>query len=254
MKFFSSTKLRYPYAFIAAVCLVFTLTGCQSSPYPKTDPHTELQPVPEPRLVFAPGDDVEIRFTYAMQFSTSLTVRPDGKIQLPLLKQPEVMVQGKTPAELREELMGLYSPHLKHPEVVVIARALYDRRVYVGGSVNEPGTVDMPGQLTALDAIMQAGGFDMQSAKVKNVIVIRHKDGQRYGCTLDFRDTLKGKMVKPFYLEPLDIVFVPETNIYKVNRWIDQYINKIVPQTGFLYRQTVGHHTIGIETDAYNVR
>ena len=119
--------------------------------------------------------------------------------------------------------------------------------------MREPGIIDMPGRLTALAAIMQAGGFDTSRAKVKNVIVIRHKDGQRYGCALDFRDTLKGKEVKPFYLEPLDIVWVPETTIVKINRWIDQYINKIVPQTGFLYRHSTGHHTIGIETDAYNV-
>jgi polysaccharide biosynthesis/export protein len=254
MKFLILSKLSHLHAFAATICLIALLTGCQSSPYPKTEPYTELQPVPSPRLLFVPGDDIEIRFTYAMQFSTSLTVRPDGKIQLPLLEQPEVMVQGKTPVELREELIKLYAPHLKHPELVVIARAFYDRRVYVGGSVNEPGTVSMPGRLTALDAIMQAGGFDTLSAKVKNVIVIRHRDGQRYGCALDFRDTLKGKEVKPFYLEPLDIVFVPETNIYKINRWIDQYINKIVPQTGFLYTHSTGHRTVGIQTDAYNVK
>ena len=75
--------------------------------------------------------------------------------------------------------------------------------------------------------------------------------GQRYGCALDFRDALKGKEAKPFYLEPYDIVWVPRTTISKVNQWIDQYINKIVPQTGFLYRYSWGRSTVGMETDAY---
>jgi hypothetical protein len=100
---------------------------------------------------------------------------------------------------------------------------------------------------------MGAGGFDMRSANVKNVVIIRHKDGQRYGCSLDLRDALKGETEYPFYLEPYDIVFVPRTTIVKVNQWIDQYINKIIPQTGFLYTYTSGKHTVGIRTEQPDV-
>jgi polysaccharide export outer membrane protein len=253
-KFYSYRINKLHVLSVLLLCMIIFLTGCQNSPFPIKEPYTELEPILTERTVFAAGDDVEIRFTYAQQFSTSQTVRSDGKIMLPLLEEPEIMVQGKTPAEVREELMRLYSEPLKHPEIVVIARSLYHQRIYVGGEVKEPGTIDLPGQLTALEAIMQAGGFDLQKAEVKNVIVIRHKDGKRYGCSLDFRDALKGREATPFYLQPYDIVWVPRTNITKVNQWIDQYINKIVPQTGFLYRNTVGHHTIGIETDPYNVR
>ena len=97
---------------------------------------------------------------------------------------------------------------------------------------------------------MHAGGFDMRSANVKNVIIIRHKNGQRYGCTIDCRCALKGVAERPLlYLEPYDIVYVPRTTIVKVNQWIDQYINKIVPETGFMYQYHWGKQTIGILTD-----
>jgi protein involved in polysaccharide export with SLBB domain len=182
----------------------------------------------------------------------SRTIQRDGEIQLPFIGT--VMAQGKTPTELREELMQLYSKEMKHPDLVVITRTLVQEQVYVGGEVKSPATINLLGQMTALQAIMRAGGFDMRSAEVKNVVVIRHRDGQRYGCALDFGDVLGGDEGQPFYLEPYDIVWVPRTRIARINQWIDQYINKIVPQTGFFYTYTSGNKTIGIRTDPYNVQ
>jgi protein involved in polysaccharide export with SLBB domain len=98
----------------------------------------------------------------------------------------------------------------------------------------------MPRRITALEAIMMAGGFDYRRAEVSNVVIIRHKDGKRYGCSLDFRDALKGKEFQPFYLEPEDIIYVPRTVISKVNLWIDQYINQIIPRVGFTYSTLLG--------------
>lgn len=234
--------------FLFAVCLITLFIGCQSSPFPNKDPYAELQPVPVPRVTLGPGDDIEIQFTYAPQFNSSRTVQRDGKVQLPLLGSEGIMVQGKTPSELQNELIKQYSDQLKHPELTVIARSLYQDRVYVGGQVKEPGLLEVQGQITALQAIMRAGGFDMKTAKVNNVVVIRHKDGKRYGCALDYTDALKGKEAEPFYLEPFDVVWVPRSTITKVNQWIDQYINRIVPQTGFIYTHIGKSHTIGMHT------
>lgn len=100
-----------------------------------------------------------------------------------------------------------------------------------------------------------AAGFDEQKASKASVVVIRFKDGKRYGCGLDLEKAMKGEEGQPFYLEPYDIVYVPETKIVKVNRWIDQYINKIVPQTGFQYTYSgMKHTTVGMDTNPYNVQ
>jgi len=88
----------------------------------------------------------------------------------------------------------------------------------------------------------------MLTAEVRNVVIIRHKDGRRYGGALDLEDALEGKEVKPFFLEPYDIVYVPQTTIAKVNQWIDQHINKLVPQTGLVYTVPVGTGTVTIDT------
>lgn len=199
---------------------------------------------PESRIVFEPGDVVEVKFFYTPELDITQTVRPDGKISLQLI--PEVKAQGKTVAELRDELMKLYDPHLRAPEISVVARSFYNQRVFVGGQVLKPGVVQMPGSMTALEAIMEVGGFDLRAAELKSVIVIRYTRGRRYAYKLNLKQATAGDETKPFYLQPKDIVHVPRTRIAKLNQWIDQHINKIIPDTGFFLRRTNGDTTVGM--------
>ncbi|MGA2958620.1 MAG: polysaccharide biosynthesis/export family protein [Thermodesulfobacteriota bacterium] len=221
---------------LAGLILFFNLLGC-AAVQPAKSP-AEMATLPEPRLTLGPGDVLEVKFFYNPELNESQTVRPDGKIALQLIG--EVDVREKTPSELKEELVKAYTGQLRIAEVAVIVRSFINRRVYVGGDVTRPGVIEMPRRITALEAIMMAGGFDYRRAEVSNVVIIRHKDGKRYGCSLDFRDALKGKEFQPFYLEPEDIIYVPRTVISKVNLWIDQYINQIIPRVGFTYSTLLG--------------
>jgi polysaccharide export outer membrane protein len=113
-----------------------------------------------------------------------------------------------------------------------------------------PGIVEMPAKITVLEAIMQAGGFNMQEAEIQNIVVIRHRENQRYGYSLDLKPIMNGGQTKPFYLQAQDIVYVPRTEIAKVGQWVDQHINRVVPQTGFLFSKRMGDTTIGIDTSS----
>lgn len=239
-------KLR---SLIVGVFLGSTLLlGCRSEPsYPLESGYlrvSEMKAIIQPRVALLPGDVVEVKFFYTPDLDESQTVRPDGKITLQLIG--EVEVEGKTPAELRDELLGLYAAHLKAPEIAVVVRSLHDRCVFVGGQVMTPGIVEMPGKMTVLEAIMRAGGFDLREAEIRNVVVIRHRNGQRYGYSMDLKPALMGNENQPFYLGPKDIVYVPRTEIAKVNQWIDQHINRIIPDTGLNFRRTMGNTTIGV--------
>lgn len=197
---------------------------------------------------FSPGDSIDVKFFYTPELNEIQDVRPDGKIALQLIG--EVTAAGKTPAQLRLLLGKLYTPHLKDPEISVIVRSFSNQRVYVGGQVMRPGTIEVSGRITALEAIMQAGGVDYREAQVRNVVVIRHYKGTRYGYMLNMEPIMEGKESRPFFLEAKDIVYIPRTKIAKVNQWIDQYINKIIPRTGFTFSQQRGNSTIGIDTSA----
>jgi protein involved in polysaccharide export with SLBB domain len=205
------------------------------------------EPPPRPKVVLAPGDQIEIKFFYVPELNESQTVRPDGKIALQLVG--EVDVQGKSPEDLRQELFQLYTPHLKKPDVTVIVRSLQGQRVFVGGEVRAPGALQYIGPTTVLEAVMLAGGYDPRTAETKNIVIIRQENGKRYGASYNLKAALSGEeQVQPFYLEPQDIVFVPRTRIAKVDQWIDQHINKLIPMFGLQYTFPAGSGTLTIDT------
>jgi protein involved in polysaccharide export with SLBB domain len=184
-------------------------------------------------VILAPGDDLEVKFYYTPELDVTQVVRPDGNISLLLVG--EVQVSGKTPAALTDELIRWYKPHLKDPHIAVIVRSLYNRRVFVSGKVTTPGIVEMPSTMTLMEAIMEAGGFDFTEADAKNVVVIRQKGGIRVACKIDMKSNLDGKTIhEPFYLQPQDVIFVPRSGIAKLDQWIEQYINKVVPRFFYL--------------------
>ena len=162
---------------------------------------------PSTKVTLSPGDVVDIKFFYAPDLNEMQTVRPDGKITLQFVD--EIDVEGKTPIEIRQELQNKYSDILEKPDVSVIVRSLYNRVVYVAGKVTTPGIVDMPGNLTALEAVMRVGGF-AEFAKIDKVVLFRQEDGHRNSFVIDFRRILSGKSdQKPIFLKPHDILFVP---------------------------------------------
>lgn len=219
------------------------LIACQKVP---------THPVPNecygeaPKLQFVPGDIVEVKFFYTPELNEAQAVRPDGNIALPFVG--DVKVQDKTPEEVRSDLLKRYSVYLKNPEITVLAKSLSGHRVYVGGEVKSPGFVEMLTRMTALEAITQAGGFDMQKAEAGSVVVVRLQGTKQYGYILDLRGAIAGKPTQPFFLEPRDVVFVPRTTIVKINQFVEQYFNRIVPQIGMMYEAPVGGGLIGIDT------
>jgi polysaccharide export outer membrane protein len=234
MKPLSNFKITQRLFITVWVPLIILSIGCQE--VQQVVRPTETQPEFSLKLVLGPGDVVDFKFFYVPELNDSQTVRPDGNISLQLIG--ELPAQGKTPDELRSELIKLYTPMIRQPEVAVIIRSMSNRRVYVGGEVNKPGMIPMSGKLTVLEAIMEAGGFKIETANVKNVVIIRQKEGKFFGSLINFRDTLNGKAststgkdkeTQQSYLEPRDIVFVPQTTIVKVDQWVDQYIYKLLP-------------------------
>lgn len=216
-------------------------------PAPAVKVAVSTETVSESGIRFEPGDVIEIKFFYTPELDITQTLRPDGRISMQLIG--EVTAQGKTAAELRNDLIRLYDPYLKAPEIAVVARSFYNRRVFVGGQVVKPGIVEMPGRLTALEAIMEVGGFDLRAAERKNVIVIRYTGGRRYAYKLDLKKATAGDETEPFYLRAKDIVYVPRTGIAKLNQWIDQHINKIIPDTGLFLKRTSGNTSYGLYGD-----
>jgi len=153
------------------------------------------------------GDVLKISFPASPTLDTTQTIRRDGKITMQLVG--DVDAAGMTPVALEKKLVDLYGPQLnsKQISVQVMSSSL---TVYVTGMVLRPGKVLSDHPLTALAAVMEAGGFDYTKANLKDVTVIRQEGNAMKNYRVNLKDALKGKKNTPFYLKPDDIVYVPE--------------------------------------------
>lgn len=181
------------------------------------------------------GDDLEVKSFYNPELDEKATVRPDGKIALPLVG--DIVAAGKTPEELANELTQKYSTELRQPQVSVLMRTFSAQRVYVAGQVNKAGLVPLAGPLTVLQAIAASEGFQ-QDARLDEVYVIRRGEGNRpMVAKVDLKAVMHGDIAQDMLLTAYDIVYVPRSRIANVNRWVDQYIRKMIPvDFTFAYR------------------
>ena len=191
----------------------------------------------DPPVILGPGDALEVKFLYTPELDVTQVIRPDGKITLQIIG--EVTAEGKTPVQLKDHLLQRYTEPLNEPEIVVLVQSLYGRSVFVGGQVIRPSMIQMPARMTAMEAIMRAGGFDWRQAEAKSVLVIRHEGNSWRGYKLNLKSAIEGTATGCFYLQPKDIVHVPRTEIAKVDQWVDQYISKLIPDV-FYIRVPIG--------------
>ena len=194
------------------LAVLFAITGCKTgqntsnSSKERAKPSTLSGQVQTNSILLREGDTVHIAFPSSPSFDTTEQIRMDGKIMMPLIG--EVVAAGKTPLDFQDELIKLYEPQLTTKQVVVTLLTS-SFQVYVTGAVLRPGQVMVNHPISALDAIMEAGGFDPK-ANLKAVVVIRQDKNGSTTFTLNLKKVMQGGQEKPFYLKPSDIVRVPE--------------------------------------------
>jgi polysaccharide biosynthesis/export protein len=153
-----------------------------------------------------PGDKLRVEVYKDAQLSQSVQVRPDGKITLPLIG--DLDANGATPLELRETIAKSLKEFITTPTVTVIVVEALASKVYVMGEVTHPGTMELHGPTTILQALAMAGGFK-EFANTKDVRVLRPKSGNSVETIrFNYKDVLNGD-AKPFYLRSGDTVVVP---------------------------------------------
>lgn len=195
--------------------LLFTISGCQTDDYPNapipsrpSNPQsTKSSNQPAQTMVLREGDTLTVSIPSSPTLDTTQQIRTDGKIVLPLVG--EVTASGKTPEDLQNELLKLYQPQVSAKQVLVTIQSP-NIPVYVTGAVLRPGPIAVNHPISALDAIMEAGGFDFTKANLKAVVVVRQEKNRTVRYKLDLKKAWGGSEVPPFYLEPYDIVYVPE--------------------------------------------
>jgi len=191
---------------LAAITLLALLAACQSAaPVASTTGNDGAA------LTLHEGDVLKITFPGAPDLNPpeALQIRRDGRITLPIVG--EVTAAGLTPAGLQTDLLNRFSGQLVSKEVVVTVVSS-SFVVFVDGNVVHPGKVVSDHPITALEAVMEAGGFNYSTADASKVMVIRHKPGGADYTyhTVNLKLVVDGRQSDVFYLSPGDVVHVPE--------------------------------------------
>ena len=186
------------------IAALFTTAACKTA-------HQSVTPdqasVPFTSIELREGDLLKIAFPGAQNLTTSQQIRRDGKIVLPL--GGELKAAGLTPAQLEADLIKQYGNQLVSKEVIVtVETSVYD--IFVTGAVLKPGKVTVNRPISALEAVMEAGGFDYTKANTKQVSVIRHERDAVQNYKLNLKEMMEHGANQTFYLHPSDIIYVPE--------------------------------------------
>jgi polysaccharide export outer membrane protein len=178
------------------------LVGCANS----RPMNFAAAPALDPQTLRA-GDVIKITFPRTPALDSTQQIRRDGMINLSVVG--EVTAANLSPAALEKQLLDLYATELvaKEVRVTVVSSAF---AVFVTGAVVHPGKLTPDRALTAFDAIMEAGGFDVAKADSKAVTIIRQENGQTKNFTVNLKAVLEGRDTQPFYLKAYDVIYVPE--------------------------------------------
>lgn len=189
-----------------AGCLLLMSVGCSSMNSTPLVPTEASMAKPTGNL--APGDEISVTFAGAPELNTKQKIQPNGKVSLPTLG--DVTAAGRTITDFQSQLTALYQPHLQDSSVVV-ALSGAAAGVYVSGEVLRAGKIPLDRPMTALEAVMEAGGFT-RFANPKQVIVIRNQEGKNRRYVLNMNDTLYGTESRPFFVRPYDVIYVKQSN------------------------------------------
>lgn len=167
----------------------------------------EAKVVPPADYVIGAEDVLEVVFWREKDLSGEVTVRPDGKVSLPLLN--DVQAAGMTPEAFRQQLMEAAGRFVEEPNATVIVKAINSRKIYIIGSVGKPGPYPLGGPMTVMQLIGLAGGLT-EFADEKNILVMRTADAKPQRLKFNYRDVTRGlRTEQNIDLKPGDTVIVP---------------------------------------------
>ncbi len=170
-------------------------------------PSAAQTPAVQQGFVVGIDDVIEISYWREKDLSAEVTVRPDGRISLPLIG--ELPAAGLTPAELTDRVKDLARDVLESPEVTITVKQVNSLRVTIAGEVAKPGRYTITTQTTIVELIALAGGFT-EFAHPGKVGVLRTVNGSQTSLKVDYRKIATLKNLRDnITLRAGDIVVVP---------------------------------------------
>jgi polysaccharide export outer membrane protein len=195
-------------AWVSAPLLVVLLGACASSP-----PASLTGPIQKPTTYhIGPGDVLQIYVRNNKDLTTTVPVRPDGRISIPLVQ--EMQAAGKTPARLGDDIQHALGKYIRQPIVTVIVKQAvgsFSEQVRVVGQAAKPQALSYRRGMTLLDVLIEVGGLTTYADGNGAKIIRTTQDGKKATFRVYLEDLLDGDTKDNVAMRPGDILIIPKS-------------------------------------------
>ena len=200
-----TTQSLGSFAFVMA--LLSAPMAAQAPAAQRAASSSSVETVAPAGYIIGAEDVLGIVFWREPEMNGDVTVRPDGKVTLPLIG--ELRAEGLGPETLRDQIKQAAAKYMSDPNVSVVVRQINSRKVFITGRVTTPGTYALAGPRTVMQVIALAGGLN-EYADAKNITVLRVANGQSQSFKFNYKDVARGKKLEQnILLQPGDTIVVP---------------------------------------------
>jgi len=192
--------------------LVVLLAGCSSAPtLPSASSGEGAKLAPSDQYLIGAGDTLGIFVWRNPELSEAVTVRPDGRVSIPLVE--DVTAVGKTPTGLAREFEDKLRPYIKDPIVTIIPSGFvgpFTQQVRVIGEASSPKAIPYRTGMTALDVMIAVGGLTKYAAGDRSVVV-RTVNGKEETYRVHLSSLIRdGEVDQNVFMAPGDILIIPQ--------------------------------------------
>lgn len=202
----------------AGLATAQTTPGVAAPPVPATAVTGSVAPAPSPltgvdaeRYIIGPSDVIQVFVWRNTELTTTIPVRPDGKISTPLVE--DMVAVGKTPTQLARDVEKVLGEYIRSPQVSIIVTqpaSLYSQ-VKVVGQVRQPAPLAYRQGMTVLDALLAVGGLS-EFAAGNRAKIVRTENGKTREIRIKADNLMnKGDMTQNRPLQVGDVIVVPES-------------------------------------------
>lgn len=192
----------------ALVTLVLGVVGCATQNASPPAPATAASSTYEYKV--GPGDTLNINVWRNPELSSTVPVRPDGKVSTPLVD--ELVAQGKTPTEIARDVEKALGKFVRDPVVTVIVTNFvgpYSEQIRVVGEAAKPQFLPYKQKMTVMDVMIAVGGLTEFADGNKATIIRASENNKRYAVRL--QDLVKrGDISANVDMLPGDILIIPQ--------------------------------------------
>jgi polysaccharide biosynthesis/export protein len=171
----------------------------------------EVSDSPAVDYVIGPGDKLQVYVWRNPELSTTVPVRPDGKISTPLVE--DMVAIGKSPSQLARDMEKVLAEYVRDPKVNVIVEeaASTFSQVKVVGEVRKPQALPFRQGMKVLDVLLASDGLT-DFAAPNRARIVRQVNGKETEIRVRLRDLINGGDLKQnLELKPGDVIIVPQS-------------------------------------------